>query len=161
MTATDADLACPRCGQALGSAELRQVPVQVCKTCKGTLLGQIDLQRTLEGLSAPLLMNFDPDAKIEAVKDASGRLPCPKCNQAMDRDDYCQAGVVFFDRCARCALLWFDTDELGAMALMWARMNARAATLRFHNPAGPGFLVMDRTYLGHSVWDCLVFHSVW
>jgi len=44
---------------------------------------------------------------------------------------------------------------------MWARMNARAAALRFHNPAGPGFLVMDRTHLGHSVWDCLVFHSVW
>ena len=75
----------------------------------------------------------------------------------MDRDDYCAAGLVFFDRCNVCTLLWFDADELGAMALMWARMNARVATYQNHNPAGASFLVMDRTYLGHSVWDCMIF----
>ncbi len=150
---------CPRCKQALDQATLHDVKVAACKPCQGTLLVQNDLQRTLEALCAPLLKRFDPDAKLEAVKDSEGRIDCPRCARPMDRDDYCGARLVFFDRCNSCALLWFDADELGAMAMMWARMNSRQAAYRNANPEGPSFLIMDRGLLGHSVWDCLVFSA--
>jgi hypothetical protein len=78
----------------------------------------------------------------------------------MDRDDYCGARLVFFDRCNSCALLWFDADELGAMSMMWARMNSRQASYGNANPAGPSFLIMDRGLLGASVWDFLLFGAV-
>ncbi len=71
----------------------------------------------------------------------------------MERDDYCAAGVVLFDRCTRCAVLWFDADELGAMALMWARMNERRARDQAAaREAGTTVIVIDRLFLGASVW---------
>ena len=144
---------CPRCRQPLERAELRQVPVEVCKGCKGTLLAQLDLMRTLESLSAPLLRSFDPDAKLERAKPDDTRIDCPTCRRRMERDDYCAAGVVLFDRCTACALLWFDADELGAMALLWARMNARIAEHRQATAAATsGVLIVDRVHLGASVW---------
>src|SRR6185503_13736342 len=91
--------ACPRCRQALERADLRKVPVQVCKGCKGTMVSQSDLPRLLESLSAALWRSFDVDAEIEAVNDTNGGIGCPTCRKPMDRDDYCAAGVVFFDRC--------------------------------------------------------------
>jgi Zn-finger nucleic acid-binding protein len=151
---------CPRCKQALDQATLRDVPVAACKLCKGSLLAQTDLQRTLEVLCAPLLKRFDPDATLEAVKDRNARIDCPRCARQMDRDDYCGARLVFFDRCNHCALLWFDADELGAMAMMWARMNSRQAAYRNANPAGPSFLIIDRGLLGYSVWADLVFDAI-
>jgi Zn-finger nucleic acid-binding protein len=145
--------ACPRCGEALEAAELRGVPVHACKVCQGTLLGQLDLPRTLESLSAPLLRTFDPDAKLERAKPDGSRIDCPKCKRRMERDDYCAAGLVLFDRCTSCALLWFDADELGAMTLMWAKMNARLAEHRQAIAStASGVVVIDRTYLGTSVW---------
>jgi Zn-finger nucleic acid-binding protein len=154
MTASAAGL-CPRCQQPLVGASLGEVTVVVCKTCNGTLLRQLDLLRTLEGLGARLLKKFDPDAKLDAVKDANGRVDCPRCLRTMDRDDYCGAHLVFFDRCNGCALLWFDADELSAMSLMSLRMNARQASYANANPAGPAFLVADRGSLAGAVVDWL------
>ena len=48
----------------------------------------------------------------------------------MEKADYCGAKLVFFDRCNRCALLWIGSEELGAMSLMWARMEKRIARTR-------------------------------
>ena len=151
--------ACPRCKQPLERGTLRESTVDACKSCKGTLLGQNDLIKTLESLSGPLLKGLDPDGKLEAAKDPSPRLDCPKCERRMERDDYCAAGVVLFDRCAGCAVLWFDADELGAMALMWARMNERRARdqAAARGAAGPTVIVIDRGFLGTSVWGLVVF----
>jgi len=148
---------CPRCQQSLERAELREVPVEICKGCQGTLLAQLDLVRTMENLSAPLLRSFDPDAKLERARLDDTRIDCPRCKRRMERDDYCAAGVVFFDRCGACALLWFDANELGAMALMWARMNARIAEHRQATVnATSGGVIIDRGYLGASVWSLMV-----
>ena len=100
--------ACPRCKQAFTSGHLSKVAVAACQPCKGTLVAQLDLIRLLEGLSAPLLARFDVDTQLEAVPDASPRIDCPRCARRMDRDDYCGAGLVSFDRCTKCNVLWFD-----------------------------------------------------
>ena len=161
MTAggTDDARSCPRCKQALARAELRKVPVDGCKSCQRTLVPQPDLPRLLESLSAALWRHFDPDAEIEAVKDANDRVGCPHCSKVMDRDDYCAAGVVFFDRCNGCALLWFDADELGAMAIMWARMNARQERSHALNREliPQSVVYIDRRMLGSAVWAGLLF----
>jgi len=149
--------ACPRCRQPLDRAELRKVPVEACKGCKGTLVPQLDLPRLLESLSATLSHSFDPDAEIEKLADASDHIDCPRCGRPMDRDDYCAAGLVFFDRCNRCERLWFDADELGAMALMWGRMNARIEQFRAENrqALATSVIVVNRGYLRKAVWGLL------
>jgi Zn-finger nucleic acid-binding protein len=154
---------CPRCRTPLEPATLRQIPVEACKSCKGTLLAQGRLSELLDELSTPLLRSFDIDAKLEATNDPNGRVDCPRCEKQMDRDDYCAAGLVFFDRCTPCALLWLDADELGAMTLMWARMNGRQAREQaITREVSMSFLPsavrsgsVDRSTLSRSVFDML------
>ncbi len=116
---------CPACAQELKANTFSGVGVRACSQCKGTLLAQIDMFRMLEAMSVELLKDFDPDTKLEAVGKADGTVACPVCSRTMARDDYCSAGLVHFDRCEPCHLLWLGADELGAMTLMWARMERR------------------------------------
>ncbi len=116
---------CPVCGQGLKTANLAGVSVRICPQCRGTLLAQIDMIRTLEAMSAEMLKGFDPDQKLDPVSAQPGAVNCPACARAMTKDNYCSAGLVFFDRCEACRLLWLGTDELGTMTLMWARMERR------------------------------------
>jgi Zn-finger nucleic acid-binding protein len=149
--------ACARCKQTLERAEIRKVPVDACKACRGTLVTQGNLAWLLDELSTPLLSSIDPDAKLEAAKDQAGGVDCPNCTRPMDRDDYCAAGLVFFDRCTACALLWFDADELGAMSLMWARMNARQAREHAINRSmAINYVLIDRDLLATQVWGSLL-----
>jgi len=120
-----ANAACPACGAALKETKVSDVPVRVCGQCHGTLIAQIDMIRTLEAMSTELLKTIDPDVKLEPVGKADGAVACPSCARTMVRDDYCSAGVAHFDRCEPCRLLWLGADELGTMAMMWARMERR------------------------------------
>src|SRR5262245_56171394 len=100
---------CLRCQQPLERAEVRGVELETCTKCKGMLLGQLLLPKLLEAMSVDLLKNFDPDVQIQPIKDAGGAVSCPRCAQPMQTDNYCGAGIVFFDRCEGCALLWLDS----------------------------------------------------
>ena len=154
--------ACPRCKQAFTSGHLSKVPVAACEPCNGTLVAQLDLIRLLEGLSSPLLARFAVDTQLEAVPDASARVDCPRCARRMYRDDYCGAGLVSFDRCTKCNVLWFDSEELGGMTLMWARMNARQArTQEVIRDAIPSIdplstRMVGRGLLGLAVWSAFI-----
>ncbi|HXU62478.1 MAG TPA: hypothetical protein VN962_12295 [Polyangia bacterium] len=55
---------------------------------------------------------------------------CSFCRRAMEKADYCEAKLVFFERCQSCARIWVGSNELAAMAVMWARMDKRAARTR-------------------------------
>jgi Zn-finger nucleic acid-binding protein len=116
---------CPVCALELRVTGFSGVGVRACGQCHGTLLAQIDMIRMLEAMSVELLKDFDPDTKLEAVGQAGGSVACPACSRTMSRDDYCGAGVAHFDRCEPCRLLWLGAAELGAMTLMWARMERR------------------------------------
>lgn len=126
---------CPRCQTALESAELRGVPIRLCKKCSGSLLVQVDLARLLAAMSVDLLKTFDPDKRLDPIVDQGGSLRCPRCRETMTNDDYCGAGLVHFDRCERCGLLWLDAAELGTMSLMWARMDTRLARVEAESRA--------------------------
>ena len=121
---------CPRCGQTLGGRAIGSVGLEACESCNALLVKQSALMPALEALSADVLESFDPDAPLLALPERAGRTACPGCHAAMEKADYCGAKLVFFDRCNRCALLWIGNEELGAMSLMWARMEKRIARVR-------------------------------
>jgi Zn-finger nucleic acid-binding protein len=121
---------CPRCAKSLGGRAIRGVGLEACESCNALLVKQSALMPALEALSADILESFDPDAPLLALPDRAGQTACPGCRSAMERADYCGAKLVFFDRCNRCALLWIGNEELGAMSLMWARMEKRIARAR-------------------------------
>ena len=130
MSGSAVNSPCPRCGQTLGGRAIRGVGLEVCEACNALLVKQSALMPALEALSADVLESFDPDAPLSALPDRSGQTACPGCGAAMEKADYCGAKLVFFDRCNRCALLWIGSEELGAMSLMWARMETRIARAR-------------------------------
>jgi Zn-finger nucleic acid-binding protein len=128
-------LPCPRCQQVLEQIELRGVAVRLCRRCTGSLVEQRDLDRLLEAMSVNLIKTFDPGMRLRPLTDEGGSLRCPRCRETMTNDDYCGAGLVHFDRCERCSLLWLDAGELGTMTLMWAGMETRLDRVEAQNRA--------------------------
>jgi Zn-finger nucleic acid-binding protein len=116
---------CPRCAELLTSTPVGGIAVESCAKCTGSLLSNADLVRLLEALSVDLLKTFNPDAHIDACPKEERRLSCPRCTQPFEQGDYCQAGLVTFDRCEHCNVVWLNARELGTMTLIWARMEAR------------------------------------
>jgi Zn-finger nucleic acid-binding protein len=109
--------------------------MEACRGCGGVLVAQASLVRLLEVTSADLLDHFDPDVAVASIADSGERISCPSCDAKMEADDYCAAGLVRFDRCPACHLLWLDPAKLGTMTLMWARMEARLARVRAQSRA--------------------------
>src|SRR5437868_13006283 len=120
-----AEAACPTCAVPLKATTMSGVPVRMCGQCHGTLLAQLDMIRTLEAMSVELLKTIDPDVHLDPVGKGDGTVACPSCARTMARDDYCSAGVAHFDRCEPRRMLWLGAEELGTMAMMWARMERR------------------------------------
>jgi Zn-finger nucleic acid-binding protein len=148
---------CPRCGQTLGGRAIRGVGLEACGSCNALLVKQSALMPALEALSADILESVDPDAPLLALPDRAEQTACPGCGAAMEKADYCGARLVFFERCNRCALLWIGSEELGAMSLMWARMEKRIARTRAQteeNLAGMTALV-DAAHLRRVVDNSL------
>jgi Zn-finger nucleic acid-binding protein len=76
-------------------------------------------------MSVEMLKTLDPDMHLDPAGSNRDVVACPQCQAPMAHDDYCSAGLAFFDRCDRCRLLWLGAEELGTMTLMWARMEKR------------------------------------
>jgi hypothetical protein len=97
----------------------------MCEKCHCLIIRQPDLAHLLETLAGALTKTFDPDMRLASVMHARPATACPNCKKEMDQGDYCDAGIVGFERCETCNLLLLDADQLGSMTLMWARMDAR------------------------------------
>ena len=94
MTYRSVDMACPECGTPLEQYEGRDK--WRCPTCGGALVGATEL--ALDWANPP-------------GSPAPARR-CPQCAREMfafvlER--------IALDRCAKCALLWFDRGELGKL----------------------------------------------
>jgi hypothetical protein len=124
---------CSLCGEPLEGRRVGEAQMNACGRCEVLVIKQSALMPALEALSADLLPTFDADATLPALPNRSGKTPCPRCAASMESADYCGAKLVFFDRCNRCALLCIGSEELGAMSLMWARMEKRIARTRAQN----------------------------
>ena len=127
MSVPHTEFLCPRCKQALQSREVGGIALEGCPTCGGLLISLTKLNGLLEATSVELLKSFDPDTELKPLPNETGATACPSCGRTMESADYCGAKLVYFDRCNRCSLLWLGSEGLGAMTLMWARMEARGA----------------------------------
>jgi Zn-finger nucleic acid-binding protein len=121
---------CPQCVGPLEGRQAGGAQMSACGRCQVLLVKQSALMPALEALSDEVLPSFDADAVLPALPDRTEQCACPGCGAKMEKADYCGAKLVFFDRCNRCALLWIGSEELGAMSLMWARMEKRLARTR-------------------------------
>jgi Zn-finger nucleic acid-binding protein len=127
MNAPNPETLCPRCQKPLTPREIGGIGLEGCAACGGLLVSLTKLNGLLEATSVELLKSFDPDTEIKPLAAETGGVACPRCSRAMESADYCNAKLVAFDRCNRCSLLWLGSEGLGAMTLMWARMEARGA----------------------------------
>jgi Zn-finger nucleic acid-binding protein len=148
---------CPVCNIELARGDMRGVGVRVCTRCQGALVAQIDMFRLFEAMIADLLAGFDPDTPLQPLAVRAATSSCPECARAMSRDDYCGAGLVRFDRCDRCRLLWLGADELGTMTLMWARMEKQIARVQAQSQAwhDDAELLVHATLLGRRAGNIL------
>jgi Zn-finger nucleic acid-binding protein len=152
---------CPGCNVELTRGDMRGIGVRVCTQCRGALVAQIDMFRLFEAMIADLLSGFDPDTLLTPITPRTGASSCPECASAMSRDDYCGAGLVRFDRCERCRLLWLGADELGTMMLMWARMEKQIARTQKQNQQwlDDADFVFHATLLGRRA-GAIMFHAL-
>lgn len=121
---------CPRCHDPLERRQLWDLGIDVCRSCRFVALAQTDLSSLLENLSAEIERRLDPDVCLAPSPDRASGAACPGCRRVMERADYCEAKLVFFERCDPCGRLWIGSNELAAMSAMWARMEKRAARTR-------------------------------
>jgi len=92
----------------------------------GALVRQRDLIRLLDAMSAALAKEMSFDHEIEPVIDHAGKADCPQCGQHMNTFGYMESNLVYVDRCTGCWLIWTDPEEIGVMAIMYARTHYRS-----------------------------------
>jgi Zn-finger nucleic acid-binding protein len=105
---------CPRCRIPMESVVIGNSPLQECKKCEGlwadvATINQIyndrEKQAAVLGTAAPLETNLTGD--FENVH----YLPCPVCQQMMNRVNFANCSHVIVDVCKPHGT-WFDKDEL-------------------------------------------------
>ena len=124
---------CPGCGDGLAAATVDKTEVVVCGKCSHVSVSQRGLAGLLEAASVRVLQEVDLEHRMAPLARLGQRTGCPSCRRPMAVDDYCGAGVVEFDRCERCELLWVGPEQLGAMSMLWARMNKRIELVHAFN----------------------------
>lgn len=104
---------CPHCQKKLTRGTYRKKILFRCPECAGDLL----TLSALRGLSGSRQF---ADAVWRGAQNASeGHVMCPECGRAM-RQVILNGGntpVIELDVCTRCQMVWFDSRELGSLAL--------------------------------------------
>lgn len=117
---------CPKCRLPLNLVTYEGTEIQKCWSCRGTLVRENDIQRIIirheVGFSdkvkriAEGIQKEDKSGVFKVInRDPKTLLTCPKCQQShakMMRMFYTEAYHVEIDKCFKCGLIWFDTDEL-------------------------------------------------
>ncbi len=116
---------CPVCETNLEAGKLGEAEVSMCPECMGTLVVQRELVRLLTELSKDLATQIDFDHKIEPLADSGASCACPTCSKPMARFGYMETNLAYAARCASCWQIWAAPDELGVMAVIYARTNFR------------------------------------
>ena len=134
---------CPRCrtpldeGTYAGARE--DVPMRLCRTCSGSMMRQPDLPNVLDRLSVDLYGSVGPNVALPGVPDEHPPTDCPDCAAPMERYGYMGSRQVMIDGCQRCGWVWFDPEELMAVARMYVRLGRQEET--FQVPYRPADIV--------------------
>ena len=127
---------CPKDGATLAASRYEaDVKVDACPRCRGIWLDAGELERIQESkerdnqavLARMPSLGFDAVALAEAK--AEHELACPKCGDPLARREYGYCSQVLIDVCPRCAGIWLDHRELGALEVFFERARAEAADI--------------------------------
>jgi Zn-finger nucleic acid-binding protein len=108
------DLKCPRCQVPLHATLIGDIELLECPKCEGlwadsAALGRIQNDRERQ---AAVLGSAGPLPEAAGVTDLNVRyIPCPVCNQLMNRINFARCSNVIVDVC-RPHGTWLDKDEL-------------------------------------------------
>ncbi|MFT4627084.1 MAG: Zn-finger nucleic acid-binding protein [Myxococcota bacterium] len=116
---------CPRCDHTLDAGQYEGVDVHRCAGCGGVLASQHRLIPLMTELTRSLAKHVDLDQPIPRIPDLPGEVHCPKCRKKMANFGYMGMNSIMIDRCPEDWLVWIDPDELGAMAVLFARTEKR------------------------------------
>ncbi len=110
-------LKCPKCKTDMQPVTLGDTAMRECESCGGLWLEAAafrklctdrENQSAVLGVASPLKGNqLDPKAQEIKVR----YVPCPQCEQLMNRINFARCSGVIVDVC-RAHGIWFDRDEL-------------------------------------------------
>ena len=106
---------CPRCRVEMGSAELGATTLRECAKCGGLWVDVASFEQICADREqqAAVLGAASP-APSNAVKETGTRVryvPCPECDQLMNRINFARCSGVIVDVCKGHGT-WFDHEEL-------------------------------------------------
>ncbi len=111
-------LACPRCSNTLRAAMAGDVLMDECTRCGGLWL-EHDVFREIVARERDREMLFEALSQLGRVRVAQPHtggderfyVPCPRCEQIMDRRQFARISKVIVDVCKPHGI-WLDHDEL-------------------------------------------------
>ena len=112
---------CPKCQVALEESCFGEVPIMMCGQCMGAVVSQRHLVPLLAEMSAELAHTINFDRPLEPLVREAEPCDCPKCGSDMEQFGYMESRLVYADRCGGCWQIWATADELGHMAVVYAR----------------------------------------
>ena len=107
---------CPRCRKALENLRIDKTSIRGCASCDGvwmdaktfeTICADRERQSAVLGFLDGRRIHTQPLTKVNYV-------PCPDCDQLMNRSNFAKASGVIVDICKKHGV-WFDMDELPAI----------------------------------------------
>ena len=108
-------LHCPKCGDTLVETWHRNVNVDYCVKCNGVWVDHIEerslLDMTPQGFTIDELKQLRKIYEAVSTVDDSGYVPCPICEQLMQRRNWGGYSGVIVDRCLTHGT-WYDAGEL-------------------------------------------------
>ena len=112
---------CPKCHVALEESKFDDVPMLMCGECMGAVVSQRHLVPLLAAMSSELAHTINFDRPLEPLQRDADPCHCPKCGNGMEQFGYMESRLVYADRCGSCWQIWATADELGHMAVVYAR----------------------------------------
>ena len=106
---------CPRCKSSLIIGYDRDVEVDHCEKCEGIWVDLIDEKQLLA--IKPDVFSIDELRRLRKLykplehTGRSGYVPCPVCNQLMQRKNWGSYSGVIVDQCGKHGV-WYDKGEL-------------------------------------------------
>jgi len=112
---TRASAKCPRCKCKLVLREFPSGHYTECTSCGGIWLDAESFDRVVTDKDTSALASLLPSSSVtRSVENASAKvsyIPCPVCNNLMNRKNYGGCSGVVLDWCKGHGF-WFDSDEL-------------------------------------------------
>lgn len=104
---------CPRCKKQLGAIEVGGISMHECLTCGGLWSAPETFENICaDGEKQSAVLGY-AGAKAASISPATpvSYVPCPSCNQLMNRSNFAKSSGVIIDLCKHHGV-WFDAEEL-------------------------------------------------